>query len=90
VALTVERGVICAYLCDSQDGRTFLARVELQAVAKTTHALRISELPVDLGTAIQLTVSTDSEGDTRVHLGGTRALYRVVLSRAPAKRGSER
>ena len=80
VALSVERGVPCAYLCESEAGRAQLLRVELSVSAKTPRAQVLAELPSDLGTPLQLVVSSDARGNPLVHVAGTKALYRMVLA----------
>ncbi len=74
VALLIERGVACAYLCD---GATLL-RVELHS-GKPLHATLLGRLPGDLGTPLQLSACSDAQGHPLLHLVGTRALYRVSL-----------
>jgi hypothetical protein len=87
VALVVERGVPCAYLCEGEGGDAALVRLELASGATATRAARIAVLPPDLGTPLQLAASRDAQGNTRLSLAGTRALYRVVLTPAADDEG---
>lgn len=85
VALQMERGVACAYLCD---GMT-LVRVELRSGSKEPRASALGRLPGDLGTPLQLVASSDAQGHTLLHVAGTRALYRVALQPLPAPPAAE-